>query len=332
MNGNEIKIDVVFDLAYGDCGKGKVTHALSRKNNYTHVIRFSGGGNAGHTIYHNGIKFVTHLIPSGVFNGVKSIIGPGCVVNPTKLHHEINYLTEAGIKDVDSLVKVAKNAHIVTMDHVMEESEEKEIGTTKTGNGPAYRDKYMRKGIRAEAVSNFISTIDMHEEFYDGKDKIILAEGAQGFYLDPDWGHYPYVTSSHCGIGSVLLNGFNHKQIRKVYGVIKAYETYVGAKKFEGDDPVFPKIRQLGHEYGATTGRSRQVNWINFNELIQAINMNGIDELLVNKIDILRELNVWKTRNSSGVVKEYQNETDFRKAIQDALSIPVVFSDNPHEI
>jgi adenylosuccinate synthase len=73
--------DVVVDLQYGDCGKGKVSHLLCEKNDYTHVIRYNGGCNAGHTIYHKGEKFVTHHIPCGVFYGVRSIIGPGCVVN-----------------------------------------------------------------------------------------------------------------------------------------------------------------------------------------------------------------------------------------------------------
>ena len=73
--------DVVVDLQYGDCGKGKIAHALCKENNYTHVIRYNGGCNAGHTIYHNNRKFVTHHIPCGVFFGIKTIIGPGCVVH-----------------------------------------------------------------------------------------------------------------------------------------------------------------------------------------------------------------------------------------------------------
>ena len=52
--------DVVVDLQYGDCGKGKIAHALCKENEYTHVIRYNGGCNAGHTIYHHGKKFVTH--------------------------------------------------------------------------------------------------------------------------------------------------------------------------------------------------------------------------------------------------------------------------------
>ena len=81
--------DIVVDLQYGDCGKGKIAHALCREKNYTHVIRYNGGCNAGHTIYHNSKKFITHHIPCGVFFGIRSIIGPGCVIDVDKFLEEI---------------------------------------------------------------------------------------------------------------------------------------------------------------------------------------------------------------------------------------------------
>ena len=84
--------DIVVDLQYGDCGKGKVTHHLCRTGEYTHVIRYNGGCNAGHTIFHRGKKFVTHHIPAGVFFGIRSIIGPGCVVNVEQFFKEIKEL------------------------------------------------------------------------------------------------------------------------------------------------------------------------------------------------------------------------------------------------
>ncbi len=68
------KLDVIVDLQYGDTGKGKVAHFLCTQNKYTHVIRYNGGANAGHTIYHKGVKFVTHQVPVGVFYGIRSII------------------------------------------------------------------------------------------------------------------------------------------------------------------------------------------------------------------------------------------------------------------
>ena len=77
--------DIVVGLQHGDEAKGKVTHHLCKDGDYTHVLRFNGGGNAGHTIYHNGRKFVTHYIPAGVFYGITSVIGSGCVLNVTDI-------------------------------------------------------------------------------------------------------------------------------------------------------------------------------------------------------------------------------------------------------
>ena len=257
--------DVIVDLQYGDCGKGKVANHLCKINDYTHVVRYNGGCNAGHTIYHNGQKLITHHIPCGVLHGIKSIIGPGCVLNVDQFFKEIEELEEAGIV-VDGLIKIASNVHIITDFHLAQDRRDSEIGTTKRGNGPAYRDKYARKGMIALEIpelSEYI--IDMYQEIHNNEkyDEVkILFEGAQGFGLDIDWGDYPYVTSSHCTVGGAILNGVPPKAIRDVWGVSKAYETYVGAKDFQGLDPELELIRELGDEYGATTGRPRQTNWL----------------------------------------------------------------------
>ena len=139
--------DVIVDLQAGDTGKGKVAHALCKSGNFTHVVRYNGGGNAGHTVYHNGQKIVTHLVPVGVFYGIKSIIGLGCVINIDKLVKEINELQEYGI-NVNEYLFIDKRAHVITDAHLEEDSKDTQIGTTKTGNGPCYRDKYYRKGLR----------------------------------------------------------------------------------------------------------------------------------------------------------------------------------------
>jgi adenylosuccinate synthase len=179
----------------------------------------------------------------------------------------------------------------------------------------------------------------MHKEFYDSSSGIhVLAEGAQGFFLDIDWGKYPYVTSSHCGIGGLLNNGFTHKQIRKVYGVVKAYETYVGADNFEGDDPIFAKIRELGQEFGATTGRPRQCNWLSIDELIRAINMTGIDTLIINKIDILNQLGTWKIRSvDDSSIASFKSEASFKEMVSRTIQaycgdIEIIFSSSPERI
>ena len=332
--------DVVVDLQYGDCGKGKVAHALCRKNDYTHVIRYNGGCNAGHTIYHDGRKFVTHHIPCGVFFGIKSIIGPGCVVHVDTFLKEVEQLEEAGIPAKD-LVFIATNAHIITDFHRAEDGKDKEIGTTKRGNGPAYRDKYGRRGVRAledPRLSNYL--INMYHELYENEefdDIEILFEGAQGFGLDIDWGDYPFVTSSHCTVGSALLNGVPPRAIRDVWGVAKIYVTYVGAKDFEGPDDIFEEIRDLGQEYGATTGRPRQINWLDFDMLKMASRVNGVSRLVVNKVDILEEIGVWRAFSGPHML-EFASKEDMEFWIQSKLNIEVdeemevIFSGNKEDI
>ncbi len=317
--------DVVVDLQYGDCGKGKVAHALCRDNEYTHVIRYNGGCNAGHTIYHNGKKFITHHIPCGVFYGIKSIIGPGCVVHVDTFLDEIKELEEAGIP-AKNLVFVASNAHVITDFHRVEDARDEEIGTTKRGNGPAYRDKYGRRGVRAledPRLSRYL--VNMYQELYENEefeDLEILFEGAQGFGLDVDWGDYPYVTSSHCTVGSAMLNGVPPKSIRDVWGVAKIYETYVGAKEFEGPDEEFEIIRSLGSEFGATTGRPRQINWLDFDMLKMATRINGVNKMVVNKVDILEEVGVWKAYHGPHVL-QFDSRDDMEFWIQTRLQLEV---------
>ena len=322
--------DIVIGLQHGDEGKGKVTHHLLKSGEYTHCVRFNGGCNAGHTIFHNGKKFVTHHIPAGVFFGVKSVIGNGCVIDPVKLEEEIDYLESHGIS-VRKNLRIASNAHVITPFHKAEDSTEEKIGTTRTGNGPAYRDKYGRTGVRAcdlPELQHFL--IDIYEEL--SGETTILMEGAQGFWLDPDWGDYPYVTSSHTGTAAAIQNGINPRSIRNVWGVVKAYETYVGGREFQPSDEVFNLIQQVGQEFGATTGRVRQCNWLNVRETQRAIAMNGVNRLIVNKMDVLRKLDAWGTTEG-----RVHGERHFRDHLTQQFGTStgidkIYFSDNPRTI
>jgi adenylosuccinate synthase len=224
--------DVIVDLQAGDTGKGKVAHALAK--NYDMIFRYNGGSNAGHTVYHDGKKVVTHLVPIGVLFGIPSVIGLGCVVNIPKLVEEIRDLQAQGIK-TDGLIFVDKRVHVVFGYHIDEDTRDSKIGTTRQGIGPAYRDKYSRQGTRigdldTSSIKDF-SVIDTYELFHNKhNDWRILCEGAQGFQIDIDWGDYPYVTSSHCTVGSAILNGISPRRLRHIYGIMKAYETYSGFK------------------------------------------------------------------------------------------------------
>ena len=318
--------DVIVDLQYGDCGKGKVAHHLAHTRKYTHVLRYNGGCNAGHTIFHKGEKFVTHHIPAGVFFGVKSVIGPGCVVDPDQFLREIKMLEEGGVRTKGKIF-IAQNTHVITRAHKEEDAQRgSKIGTTGRGNGPAYRDKYARTGLRAQDVSRLKPyLIDLYKEWFETKGaKKILAEGAQGFGLDIDWGDYPFVTSSHCTTAGALLNGLPAKIVGEVWGIAKMYETYVGAKKFQPQGAVFDKIAEAGEEYGATTGRRRQCNWINMQNMERAIRVNGVTHLVINKVDILRTVGAWAVIDKGKIVsfKSEQAMKDFLAKRLAVLGLP----------
>ena len=326
-----MKADVVVGLQAGDEAKGKVTYNLLKKGNYTHCMRFNGSGNAGHTIYHKGKKFVTHQIPTGVFFGIKSIIGAGCVVNFHTLEKEIQALEEQGL-EVRKHLFVSKRAHVIRDIHLLKDKEGSGIGSTKKGVGPAYSEKYARTGKRAGEY-DYPFLIDVYEELHNS-DAEVLLEGAQGFNLDIDWGDYPYVTSSPCTVAGAIQNGIPFTAIRAVYGVGKCYETYVGTKKFQPDEKVFEKIAKVGNEFGSTTGRPRQCNWMDLEGLKKAAKLNSVTDLIINKMDVMREVGEWKVYENNSV-KDLETEMDFTQYLASHMMQIVqhiTFSDSPHRI
>ena len=121
-------------------------------------------------------------------------------------------------------------------------------------------------------------------------DKSILCEGAQGTMLDVDFGSYPFVTSSNtiCA-GACTGLGIGPNRIGNVYGIMKAYCTRVGAGPFPTElfDETGKLIRDLGHEYGAVTGRERRCGWIDLVQLRYSVMVNGVTELIMMKSDVL---------------------------------------------
>ena len=120
--------------------------------------------------------------------------------------------------------------------------------------------------------------------------KSILCEGAQGTMLDIDFGSYPFVTSSNTiTAGACTGLGIGPNKIGHVYGIMKAYCTRVGAGPFPTElfDETGKKIRDLGYEYGAVTGRERRCGWIDLVALRYSIMINGVTQLIMMKSDVL---------------------------------------------
>ena len=144
---------IVVGTQWGDEGKGKFTDLVAKEMNL--VVRYQGGHNAGHTLVVDGEKFALQLVPSGVlYDHITPVIGNGVVVDPRVLISEMDMLEGKGVDT--SRLRVSGNAHLIFPFHQEIDAlherylGENKLGTTKRGIGPAYADRAMRIGIRAQ--------------------------------------------------------------------------------------------------------------------------------------------------------------------------------------
>ena len=338
-------VKVIVGAFWGDEGKGKCAHYEAQDCKL--AIRATGGANAGHTVVVDGKKYAMHLLPSSILReDVKSIIGPGVVVDLKVLVEEIRTMKQAGI---NPNLYISDRAKIVLptdkeMDFFMESIKENKVGTTGRGIGPAYASKAQRIAIRmidlfdesskrwdklkcnalvAEELfkkNHYVSKESMDElahelndylEAYKGevlpyvcntqqiinnalnrKDNIII-EGAQATYLDIDHGDEDYVTSSNpTAAGTCCGAGIGPKYVSEVIGVMKGYCSRVGEGPFQTElfDEIGDKIRELGHEYGTTTGRARRCGWLDLVRAYNSVCLNSISAWCINHIDTIGKI------------------------------------------
>jgi len=149
--------------------------------------------------------------------------------------------------------------------------------------------------------------------------KCIIAEGAQGALLDIDHGTYPFVTSSNPTAGGACTGlGIAPTSIDKVIGIVKAYTTRVGNGPFPTElfDADGTELARVGHEFGATTGRSRRCGWLDLVALKYSVMINGISEIALTKLDVLDDF------DSIMVCTEYilnDNKLDYFPASSEIL-------------
>ena len=328
---------VVVGAQWGDEGKGKLVDVLAERADF--VVRYQGGANAGHTVVIGDTQFILRQIPSGILHpGVICIIGNGVVLEPENLFGELDQLTSRGVNTTDRLF-VSDRAHLVMPYHkLLDAASERsqKLGTTGRGIGPAYEDKYGRRGIRVTDLrrlecarmllqdrvgranlllelmgSSERATLDEHIALLERlaprllpltrdtglmvhrairEGKRVLLEGAQGALLDVDHGTYPFVTSSNTTAGGAAVGaGVGPTAIHGVLGVVKAYTTRVGNGPLptEAESPLGERLRELGGEFGAVTGRPRRCGWFDATVVRYAARVNGLTGLAVTKLDVL---------------------------------------------
>ncbi len=177
---------------------------------------------------------------------------------------------------------------------------EKNLLFTKVfaSRGFSFKKIYEEYLYYAEVLRPFVAdTVCFLNEAIRNKKKILL-EGAQGAFLDIDFGTYPFVTSSNSSVGGASSGtGISSVHIRKVIGVFKAYTTRVGEGPFPTElrTGVLDYLREKGEEYGATTGRARRCGWLDLVMLKRAVMINGVQDLVITKLDVLsglKEINI----------------------------------------
>ncbi len=176
----------------------------------------------------------------------------------------------------------------------------------------ALRDEWMKsieylRGLKIVNTSYFIQN-ELQANH------TVLAEGAQGSMLDIDFGSYPFVTSSNTVCAGVSTGlGINPHQIGEVYGIFKAYCTRVGSGPFPTElfDNDGQKLRDQGHEYGATTGRPRRCGWLDLVALKYSIMLNGVTQLIMTKADVLDGFETIKIATAYRVNRKISEEIPY---------------------
>ena len=166
----------------------------------------------------------------------------------------------------------------------------------------------------------------IYKDYRNGKN--ILFEGAQGGMLDIDFGIYPFVTSSNTFAGAMSTgSGFSFRKVDRVIGVFKAYTSKVGSGPFPSEILDDSTLRDLGSEYGTTTGRPRRVGWLDLPLLKYTSMMNDVDSLAITKVDVLGQLKIIK------VATKYTldgNEIDyFPRRLEDFGKLRVDYKEFP---
>lgn len=170
-------------------------------------------------------------------------------------------------------------------------AEKNEIFTKIYGVEPINEDKIIKDfaEYREKILSRVVDSVKEINDYLDAN-KLVIFEGAQASMLDIDFGTYPFVTSSSPSVGGVITgSGINHKKIDKVVGIVKAYSTRVGNGPFVTElfDEIGETLREVGKEYGATTGRPRRCGYLDLVVLKNSVEKNGLTDIVVTKLDVL---------------------------------------------
>lgn len=374
---------------FGDEGKGKIIDYLSKDFDITvrfnggenagHTVVVGDRTIKYHLVPAGFLRSKTVVIAKGV------VINLGRLIQELELLK--TFRSDFDLK-VSDLSHVVTELHFKRDSYLEQVRGEGKIGTTLKGIGPAYESRFGRYGIRLadftnlEALKERLSLISKIYQipFDDGSAAALMAdyekikpyvcdtrayleeelqrgkralfETANGTFIDIDSGTYPFVTSSYTTSGGVTVGtGLSPKYFSRFMGVAKAYTTRVGEGMFPTEmlGPDGERLRTLGNEFGATTGRPRRVGYLDIPMLRRAVRLSSLDYLALTKVDVLGKLENIKVavgyESNGSEVKEFDPSVvpdkvnyesfkpwgdsrsrldDYLDFIQDELKVPIV--------
>ena len=317
-----MKTCAIVGVNWGDEGKGRMVDLLSGQ--YDIVIRYQGGGNAGHTVVNQYGRFALHLLPSGIFRpDAVNVLGNGVALDPENLWTEIEDLRSRGVPVSPENLKISDRASLLLPWHRLldglEEARLKDraYGSTRQGIAPFYSDKAQKKTVLAGELFYPDRLAEHLRELLEWKNLTLTrVYGAAPCSLEElmawvsDYGEKikPFLCDTAAFLqdaseaGKSLLfeaqlgalrdpvgSGLPTARLDQVVGVVKAYSTCVGAGPFVcelfGDEAA--RLREAGAEYGAKTGRPRRVGPIDLVATRYGIRLQGTTELALTKLDVL---------------------------------------------
>ena len=285
-------LTLIIGGQYGDEGKGIITAFITLKDKVHAAVR-SQGPQAGHTVFHEGKKYIFRQIPSAIFNpDTQLLIAVGAFVRSDVVLEEVEMYRSF---NVEGRLKIDENATTILPQHIEREKElMQSIGSVGTGVGPAFAGRIMRKPEMLvkfvpslEKFSKNVNVSNIINDFLD-EDKSVFIEGAHGVGLSNLHGPYPY-TNAYDNTASALLSqiGIGPKRANNIILVFKSFVSRVGPGPLEGEISAEEAERMGWVEHGTVSGRLRRVAPFDINLARTSIRLNTPTDLAITKIDIL---------------------------------------------
>ena len=272
----------VVGINWGDEGKGRMVDLITQE--YDVVVRYQGGGNAGHTVVNEKGKFALHLLPSGIFRDrVVNILGNGVALDPENLWKEME----------DKTIMAGELLYPERLkDHLRGITEWKNLSLEGVYGAEPYGLDQIEEWIDlyGGAIRPFLCDTGEYLRNAWEQGKNILFEAQLGALRDLDFGIYPFTTSSNTTASYAPIgSGCPSLPVERVIGVVKAYSTCVGEGPFvtEMSGKEADELREKGAEYGAKTGRARRVGPLDLVATRYGTEVQNATEIALTKLDVL---------------------------------------------